>query len=255
VILENQFTVGADIDSVWRALLDMEGVASCLPGATITGTEQENVYDGSMRLKLGPMRVEYRGRATLSEVDEQSHTAVISLSAREAKGQGSAMATIRNRLESVDGGTRVTAQTDLQITGPQAQFGHGVIEDVGKRVLDEFSRRLEERIAGSGAAAAEGGPSAALPMVVPSSGEPSPPASDELDVGSLLARMPAVRIGGAGLLLALGMILLRRRRSTRPPPARPVSYQTYYMQYRRWFLSGRGQAQSVSLLTHLYPRR
>jgi carbon monoxide dehydrogenase subunit G len=233
----------------------MEGVASCLPGATIAGTEEENVYDGSMRLKIGPMRVEYRGTATLSEVDEQSHTAVISLSAREAKGQGSAMATIRNRLESVDGGTRVIAQTDLHITGPQAQFGRGVIEDVGKRVLDEFSRRLEERIAGSGAAAADGSPPAGLQVAAQSSGQPSSPASGELDVGSLLARTPAVRIGGAGLLLALGTILLWRRRSTQPPPARPVSYQTYYMQCRRWLISGRGQAQSVSVLTHLYPRR
>src|SRR5579884_2732228 len=128
----------------------MEGVASCLPGATITGTDRENVYDGSMRLKIGPMRVEYRGTATLTEVHEANHTAVISLSAREAKGQGSAMATIRNQLESVEGGTQVNAQTDLQITGPQAQFGRGVIEDVGKRVLGEFSQRLEQKIAGGG---------------------------------------------------------------------------------------------------------
>jgi uncharacterized protein len=253
VILENQFTVGADIDSVWRALLDMEGVASCLPGATITGTEEENAYDGSMRLKIGPMRVEYRGTATLSEVDEQSHTAVISLTAREAKGQGSAMATIRNRLEPVDGGTQVTAQTDLHITGPQAQFGRGVIEDVGRRVLDEFSQRLEERIGGSAAAAAEDAPSAALPVAAQPR-QPSAPVSDELDVGSLLARMPAVRIGGAGLLLALGVVLLRHRRSSQPSRARPVSSQTYYMQYRRWLISGSGRAQVVSTLTHLHQR-
>jgi carbon monoxide dehydrogenase subunit G len=241
VIIENQFTVGADIDSVWPALLDMEGVARCLPGATIAGTDKENVYDGSMRLKIGPMRVEYRGTATLSEVDQESHTAVISLNAREAKGQGSAMATIRNRLEAVDGGTRVTAQTDLHITGPQAQFGRGVIEDVGRRVLDEFSQRLEQRIVGSGAAAPDGAPSSALPVPAQSA-QPSAPASDELDVGSLLARMPAVRIGGAGLLLALGVILLRHRRSNPPPRARPVSYQTHYVHYRRWLISGRGQA-------------
>src|SRR5579884_2132596 len=123
MIIENEFSVGADIDTVWRELLDMEGVASCLPGATITATDRENVYDGTMRLKIGPMRVEYRGSAKLSEVDEQSHTAVISLSAREAKGQGSAMATIRNQLSEVERGTRVTAETDLHITGPQAQFG------------------------------------------------------------------------------------------------------------------------------------
>src|SRR5579864_7949712 len=137
-----------------------------------------------MRLKLGPMRVEYRGTATLSAVDEARHTAVISLSAREAKGQGSAMATIRNRLEPVEAGTRVRAETELHITGPQAQFGRGVIEDVGRRVLDEFSQRLEERIARAGAG--ETAPAAA--------GEPVSAPSQELDVGSLVVRTPAARI-------------------------------------------------------------
>jgi uncharacterized protein len=219
VIIENEFRVGADIDTVWRELLDMEGVASCLPGATITGTERENVYDGSMRLKIGPMRVEYRGTATLTEVDEEHHTAVISLSAREAKGQGSAMATIRNQLESVEGGTRVNAQTDLQITGPQAQFGRGVIEDVGKRVLGEFSQRLEQRIAGGQAGGASGGASGGAESGAgggESSAPQTAPAPAELDVGSLVRSSPIVRRAGAGVvavaLIALALIVLRRRR-------------------------------------------
>lgn len=213
MIIENEFTVGADIDTVWRELLDMEGVASCLPGATITGTGEENVYDGSMRLKIGPMRVEYRGRATLSEVDDANHTAVISLSAREAKGQGEAMATIRNRLETVEGGTKVSAETDLHITGPQAQFGRGVIEDVGKRVLGEFSQRLEERIAGSGSSAGSDEPAGAAASTPPPA-QASTPA--ELDVGSLVTSSPVVRRAGAAALvaalIAVALILLRRRR-------------------------------------------
>jgi uncharacterized protein len=220
VIIENEFDVGADIDTVWRELLDMEGVASCLPGATITGTGEENVYDGSMRLKIGPMRVEYRGTATLTEVDEEHHTAVISLSAREAKGQGSAMATIRNRLEPVDGGTRVSAQTDLRITGPQAQFGRGVIEDVGKRVLGEFSQRLEQRIAGgpqSGAAAESDEPATGSGGgAADQSPSAQAPAPTELDVGALVTSSRVVRRAGAGAialaLAALAVILLRRRR-------------------------------------------
>jgi carbon monoxide dehydrogenase subunit G len=222
VIIENEFRVGAGIDTVWRELLDMEGVASCLPGATITGTDRENVYDGTMRLKLGPMRVEYRGTATLSEVDEEHHTAVISLIAREAKGQGAAMATIRNRLEPVDGGTRVSARTDLQITGPQAQFGRGVIEDVGKRVLGEFSQRLEQRIAGGPGSGADADQGTNAPTGGgaggSSGGQPAPSceAPAELDVGALVTSSPVVRRVGAGALalalVALAVILLRRRR-------------------------------------------
>lgn len=220
MIIENEFSVGAGIDTVWRELLDMEGVASCLPGASIHATDKENVYDGSMRLKLGPMRVEYRGTATLSEVDEAARTAVISLSAREAKGQGSAMATIRNRLEPTDHGTRVRAETELHITGPQAQFGRGVIEDVGRRVLGEFSQRLEQRIATtpSGAPGSSGAPHGGTPAPEPklaAEAGPSPvvsPAADELDVGSLVARTPAARIAGAAGVLLLLVALLRRRR-------------------------------------------
>jgi hypothetical protein len=166
-----------------------------------------------MRLKLGPMRVEYRGTATLAEVDEDNHTAVISLRAREAKGQGSALATIRNRLEPTDAGTRVSAQTELQITGPQAQFGRGVIEDVGKRVLAEFAQRLEQRIAGS----AKGAPDEAASVAATDAGDhPSSlpaRAPSELDVGSLVSGTPAVRVGAAVALalLAVLAIVLRRR--------------------------------------------
>jgi uncharacterized protein len=237
MIIANEFSVGAELEAVWRELIDMEGVASCLPGATISATDRENVYDGSMRLKIGPMRVEYRGTATLSEVDEEHYTAVISLSAHEAKGQGTAMATIRNRLEPVDDGTRVSAQTDLQITGPQAQFGRGVIEDVGRRVLAEFAHRLEQRIAGGpeqraaaeqgtsgptgGSAAGTGGSGAGTGGSAAGTGgsaDGSPgaqtPAPAELDVGALVTSSPAVRRGGAIALalIVLALIVLRRRR-------------------------------------------
>ncbi|MBV8430920.1 MAG: hypothetical protein JO244_07160 [Solirubrobacterales bacterium] len=124
------------------------------------------------------------------------------------------MATIRNRLESSASGTRVRAETELHITGPQAQFGRGVIEDVGKRVLGEFSQRLEERIAASGggeSAPPTVGPSGTLMTPAEPASSPAPPA-DELDVGSLLASTPAVRVGGAVALLVLLLIVLRRRR-------------------------------------------
>lgn len=213
MILENQFSVGADIDATWRELLDMEGIATCLPGATVTATDRENVYEGSMRLKIGPMRVEYRGTATLSEVDEQSHTAVISLSAREARGQGSALATIRNRLEPADGGTQVTAQTELQITGPQAQFGRGVIEDVGKRVLDQFAQCLEQRISGSadGSPSPEGGAESVTGGVQAGAAEHGA-APAELNVGALVTRTPTVRVAAALAFALLAWFVLRRRR-------------------------------------------
>jgi carbon monoxide dehydrogenase subunit G len=211
--LTNEFTVGADPDTVWRTLLDMEGVAGCLPGATITATDREDTYEGTMRVKIGPMAVSYQGTATLTEVDEDARRAVISLKAREARGQGTAMATITNAVQPSDGGARVTAETDLHITGAQARFGRGVMEDVAGRVLREFSSRLERQLA-------EGSPQAGAgaPQDEP---RPSPGAQEEasgeeaLDMGAMLSQSAAGRYAKiaapAALVLLVLLVLLRRR--------------------------------------------
>lgn len=193
--LTNEFTVGAEVETVWRALLDMEGVAGCLPGATIEPTDEKDTYSGSMRVKIGPMTIAYEGTATLTEVDEEARRAVISLRAREAKGQGTALATITNVVEQVDDGTRVRAETDLRITGPQARFGRGVMEDVAGRVLGEFSDRLERQLAGA----------------------PEPgPDREAMDLGAMLSKSRLGRYARVALpllaVVALVAVLLRQRR-------------------------------------------
>lgn len=222
MILSNQFTVGADVETVWRHLLDMEGVASCLPGATIDAAQEgESTYDGSMRVRIGPMTVDYRGTASFEEIDEEAHRATISLRAREAKGQGTAMATIQNRLEPHEEGTRVIAETDLHITGPQAQFGRGVLEDVGGRVLSEFSSRLERKIAGEGEPGGEGNDSpradgGAGPRGAGGAAEAGD--DDALDLGSVLSesvlsrygRIAAAAVGVFAVLIVLRAIFGRR---------------------------------------------
>jgi carbon monoxide dehydrogenase subunit G len=208
VKLTNEFTVGAEVETVWRALLDMEGVAGCLPGATIEATDEEDTYRGSMRVKIGPMTVAYQGTATLSEVDETARRAVISLRARETKGQGTALATITNVVEPSDGGTRVRAETDLRITGAQARFGRGVMEDVAGRVLRDFSSCLERQVT----APAE--PAVAAEERAPAADEPSPAGGEALDMGALLSQSQAGRYARAALplLVALAAIVLLRRR-------------------------------------------
>jgi uncharacterized protein len=205
VKLTNEFTVGADVDTVWRTLLDMEGVAGCLPGATIESTDEDDTYKGSMRVKIGPMTVAYEGTATLTEVDEEARRAVISLRAREAKGQGTALATITNVVEQADDGARVQAETDLRITGPQARFGRGVMEDVAGRVLREFSGCLERRLTGPPEPAAG---------VTAADGQPAEAEDEALDLGAVLFRSKAGRYGLAALALltALAAVALLRGR-------------------------------------------
>jgi uncharacterized protein len=209
--LTNEFTVAADPDTVWRTLLDMEGVAGCLPGATIQATDEENKYEGSMRVKIGPMAVSYRGTATLTEVDEEARRAVISLRAREARGQGTAMATITNAVQPADGGARVTAETDLHITGAQARLGRGVMEDVAGRVLEEFSSRLERQLTGGGDEPPE------EPATGPGEDARAAagPGEDALDMGAMLSGSTVARYGRIAVPVVLGLLvvaLLRRRR-------------------------------------------
>jgi uncharacterized protein len=219
--LENSFTVAAPISETWETLLDIERVAKCLPGAEIEPGDEEGVYRGAMKVKLGPMTVHYRGTARLQDVDEDTHTASIAVQAREAKGQGTAAAVIRNELESQNGGTRVVAITDLKITGRQAQFGRGIMEDVASTMMGEFAKRLEAEINSGGAAAAASAPDSAAsapgataPATEPVSGAPEP-APEALDVGNVLARTPMVRnagIAGVALLTLLAVVALLRGR-------------------------------------------
>ena len=229
--LENEFSVAASIEDTWGTLLDIERVATCLPGATIEPGDEDGVYHGAMKMKLGPMNVQYKGTAKLQDVDEDTHTASIAVQAREAKGQGTAAAVISNHLEQVNGKTRVVAITDLKITGRQAQFGRGIMEDVATSMMKQFATRLEEEIQSGGAKAAKedesvkspasSGPASGARPAAAAPPAPGPRADDDvLDVGNVLADTQMIRYagmaGGAILLLIAIFALIsgRRRRLT-----------------------------------------
>ncbi|MEA2426086.1 MAG: uncharacterized protein QOH13_2496 [Thermoleophilaceae bacterium] len=226
--LQNDFLVDAPLDETWATLLDIERVAQCLPGAKLESDGGDGVYRGSMQVRLGPMTLAYKGTARMAEVEEDAHSATIEVKAKELKGQGTASARIRNRLEPGAGGaTHVTVETDLNITGRPAQFGRGIMEDVAGKMLGDFAKRLEgEVLRGKAAANGNGAPVAAAPasgsaaQAPTTSGPASPPSVEEpaaaLDLGSVvagpLAKRAAVGLGGVALIL-LVLSLLRGRKS------------------------------------------
>jgi carbon monoxide dehydrogenase subunit G len=221
MLLNNDFVVAADVDTVWHHLLDMEGVAECVPGAKVEEVVPPATYRGKIRLKIGPMTVEYRGEATLVEVDQDAHQATIQMKAREARGQGSALAIVRNSLAAVPEGTHVRAETELEITGPQAQFGKGVLEDVGGRILEEFTSRLERRIAstrqGSGAdsASTDAASASTDPAASVSPIGTRPSEDDTLDLNRVLAaslRERGLKVGFVVTALLLAAVAIWRRR-------------------------------------------
>src|ERR687883_1114547 len=128
--LENEFTVDVPVEDVWSVLLDLERVTPCLPGAALT-EESGDEYKGEMKVRLGPVSQEYEGTVKIEEADESEHRAVLKADGKDARGQGTASASITSTLHEENGGdnTRVRVETDMQVTGRAAQFGRGVQQD------------------------------------------------------------------------------------------------------------------------------
>jgi carbon monoxide dehydrogenase subunit G len=155
--INNEFTVGAPIQQAWDTMLNLERIAPCLPGAAIQDEKDEGEYDGTMKVKIGPITANYKGTVKFEEVDEENHRAVLQATGRDARGQGTASATIVSTLQEEADGTKVSVETDMKLTGRAAQFGRGIAQDVATKMLDQFASCLEEEITGGpeeGAAAA-----------------------------------------------------------------------------------------------------
>jgi carbon monoxide dehydrogenase subunit G len=145
--MEQSFEVQAPLAQVWAALTDLERVAPCLPGAAITGHDEDGTYHGTFSVKLGPMTAAYNGTIRIDDVDDAAHRATLKAKGTDKRGQGGANATIVNTLSERDGVTVVEAVTDFHITGRLAQFGRGgIMEDVSNRLLRDFATCLSTRL-------------------------------------------------------------------------------------------------------------
>lgn len=165
--LENDFTVPASIDEAWAFLLDVPRVAPCLPGATVEPETDENgSYKGTMKIKIGPITAQYKGTVKIQEADEANHTVAMRAQAKDARGQGSASATITSSMEETSEGTKVSVVTDMRVTGPAAQFGRGVMQDVSAKLMKRFADCLAEQLSG-GTAESEAETAEAKPTDTP----------------------------------------------------------------------------------------
>jgi carbon monoxide dehydrogenase subunit G len=175
--LENRFTVPVTADVAWAVLVDVERIAPCMPGATLTGREGD-AFTGTVKVKLGPINLTYGGTARFVSRDDGARVAVIEAHGKETRGTGTAKATITCRLEEVAGSTDVLVETDLTITGKPAQFGRGVLADVSARLVDQFAACLAAEISPERAAPnGPAGPSGQGGQAAPASAAGSDPAS------------------------------------------------------------------------------
>ncbi|MEP7021531.1 MAG: SRPBCC family protein [Pseudonocardiales bacterium] len=145
--LEHSFTVPVGIDDAWRVLLDIEKIAPCMPGAAIDSVDGDN-FTGTVKVKLGPIGLTYKGKASFVEKDEATHRTVIDARGRDSRGNGTANAKVTATLTASGGATRVDVLTELDITGKPAQFGRGVMVDVGNKLIGQFADCLAGKLAG-----------------------------------------------------------------------------------------------------------
>ncbi|GAA0707703.1 SRPBCC family protein [Streptomyces cellulosae] len=214
--LRHEFTVPVPVDDAWRALLDIERVAPCLPGATVEEFDDKTVT-GSVRVKVGPVTVTYKGTAVFEERDEQARRVVLVAGGRDARGQGTARATVTGTLSERDGVTAVTVLTDLTVTGRPAQFGRGVLSEVGERIIGRFAACLAERLRERADETPEE-PTAADEKAGAEVTAPEPAAQEPLDLlrsaGLPVAARAAAALA-AVVAVAVSVLGIRRRRNAR----------------------------------------
>jgi uncharacterized protein len=207
--LEQSFEVAAPVERVWDALIDVEQVAPCLPGAAVSGRNEDGSFAGTFTVKIGPTSASYSGKLLMEQVDEGGHTATMQCNGTDKRGQGSAKATIVSTVAAVgENRTRVDVSTDYHITGRLARFGRGgMIEDISERLLREFAERLRATLEGSsGGQGADGGNAASSGGIetgyvasgegggAASASEPEPAITSE--PGAASTSEPTGRIGG-----------------------------------------------------------
>ena len=144
--LTDQFTISTPPDAAFAALLDLELVAPCVPGAELGPMAADGSYQGTVSVKLGPMKFVYKGTLRIAEQDPVARTAVIEGEGRAASGADTAK--VRALMEVMPEGTgsRVRMTTDLDIKGRAAQMGAGIMGDVSRKLVGEAAECIEGRL-------------------------------------------------------------------------------------------------------------
>jgi carbon monoxide dehydrogenase subunit G len=166
-----KFVVKAEPSAVWKFLIDPERVASCLPGAAITGKLDDKAWTGTMSVKVGPVSSSYKGKIVFERLDEATMTADLAATGQDVKGRGGADMKMKSVVRRNDAGdTEVTASSQVNITGILAQMGRGMIQDVSDQMFQIFSQRMRAQLESESAATAASAAGSSAPGATPASG-------------------------------------------------------------------------------------
>src|SRR3954467_540161 len=165
---ENAFEVDAPVDEVWKAILDVERVAPNVPGASVIERTGDDAYKVGIKVKVGPITMNYKGDLEIVERDDEAHRAVMRVKAKEQRGQGTADADSTMELSASDGHTMAKVTTEVRLSGRAASMSRGIVEDVSRRMVDTFAENLAQSLASA--------PEPEPPKAEP---EPAPPPRPE----------------------------------------------------------------------------
>ena len=225
--MDHSFTVPVPPERAWDVLLDVEKIAPCMPGAIVDEFDGE-VVTGRIKVKVGPVSLTYRGTAKFTERDPDARVILLEASGKETRGAGTASATVRATLQPESGGEGTTASmhTTMNVTGRPAQFGRGVMIEVGSKLVEQFAQNLRQLIAEDGAAGgnaaatataeadASAGQAAAeatgTPQDGPGSTQPSPVVPAAATTATPTAQPPAASADSINLVKLVGPSLLKR---------------------------------------------
>ncbi|TFB49503.1 SRPBCC family protein [Cryobacterium tagatosivorans] len=223
--LESTFSVVAPIDQVWATIMDFERVAGCVPGAQILNKLSEDAYQVGMKVKLGPVSMQYKGLLNVVERDVAAHRAVFEGKAQEARGQGTAQGTGSLVLVQDGDTTRGTVRADVALSGKVAAMGKGVIGSVTDQMMALFAENLQAMVGAPAAEAAAAGTSAPATEAGRAGGgtgraTPAPAADTSLDAFAFAKGMITDQLSSPpkllGLLAAVAFIAYRiGRRASR----------------------------------------
>ena len=180
MLINTDFEVAEPIDAVWAFFGDIPQVAKCLPGAELTGHD-DDTYSGNVLVRLGPVKLEFTGSALIKERNDAAKRIVVDAAGAEKKGRGQAALLLTAKLSATPGGTRVEVGQDLQLSGAAAQYGRGMIADVTSVLMADFAINMQRRLA----AIARGQSPDAVAGVKPASG---------LTIGLRAVRMALARV-------------------------------------------------------------
>lgn len=197
--LEHSFSIPVPVEQAWPVLLDIRQIAPCMPGAAVDSVDGDD-FTGSVKVKLGPINLTYKGQAKFVEKDESNHKAVIDARGRDSRGNGTASAKITATLVGKGDTTDCKVITDLNITGKPAQFGRGVMVDVGNKLIGQFADCLAGKLGADDGADKTAATSSSGPDSTAKQGAASSAATDKsAKSGSDSAVLPAASANTAAV--------------------------------------------------------